>query len=191
MAQTIRVMGPCQVKFNQRSGASFTIAKTHGGVRWTEVEQKAEIKYDQTGTVAADKMSQGHDNYIEVPIGQMDFAAIAFADPSIVFGTDQNSVNKVLLIRQYRLGGLDSDILLEMVLTIYKGGVPSTDPNDTITFPAAAVQIDKDFMFNADTQRAYKMKMRADPDSRRTDRAVWMLGDPTTTPATPFPAGAP
>lgn len=188
MAQQIRPMGPCRVVFNKRDGTSYTIVKTHGGVRWTEVEAKADIKYDQTGTVPADKMSQGHDNYVDVPIGQMDFAAISFADPSVVFRADQSNANKVLMIRQYRIGGLDSDILLEMVLTVYKGGVPSTDPNDTITFPAAAVQIDKDFMFNADTQRAYKLRMRAYQDGRRSDAAVWLIGDATTTPATPFPA---
>lgn len=184
----IRPMGPCSVRFNKRDGTSLTIVKTHGGVRWTEVEAKAEIKYDQTGTVPADKMSQGHDNYIDVPIGFMDFGAISFADPSVCFKTDASTPSKVLMLRQYRIGGLDTDILLEMVLTVYKNGVPSTDPNDTITFPACAVQIDKDFAFNADTQRAYKLRMRAYQDGRRPDAAVWLIGDPTTTPATPCPA---
>ena len=185
---TIRPMGPCRVVFTKYDGTTQTVQKTHGGVRWTEVEAKADVKYDQTGTVPADKMSQGHDNYLEIPIGLMDFSVLSFCDPSVQFQPDSINPNKVLLLRTYRIGGLDTDILLTITLTVYKGGVPSADPNDTFTFPACAVQIDKDMMFNADTQRAYKMRVRAYQDTRRVDTAVWMVGDTTTTPATPFHA---
>jgi len=179
----IRPMGPCQVLVIKRDLTTFTIPKTHGGVRWTETEAKAEIKFDQTGTVPADKMSQGHANVVEIPVGVMDFSVLTFVDPSVFLVVDAINPNKFYIFRAYRIGGLDSEILVELQLTQYKAGKPSADPQDTIIFTAAAPQVAADEMFNADTQRAYKYTFFCYQDLRRADLAVWILGDASATPA--------
>lgn len=182
----IRPMGPCQVTVIKRDLTQLIITKTHGGVRWTVNEEKADIKYDQNGTVASDRMSQGHMNTIELPLYEGDLDILDFIDPSIHLTVDHSTPSKEFVFQSYRIGGLDSEVLVEMRLTQFKGGIPSTDPEDTVIFPACAPQSISDLMFNADTQRAYKLTFRAYPDLRRTfdvpNPAIWLLGDATATP---------
>jgi hypothetical protein len=178
----IRPMGPCRVQVVKRDGASKTIDRTFGGVTWTEAEEKADIVFDQTGTVPADRMSQGFRNEVVVPIGISDLPLLAFF-PGIELVTDSGDPTKTFIRRVSRLGLLDSEVLVELIITQFKSGVPSTDPEDRIIFPAAAPQVEGDKAFDAATQRAYPLRFFAYPDERRADRASWLMGDVTATPA--------
>lgn len=175
----MRVMGPCQGKVTKRDGTSKTITRTFGGVEWSETEEKAEIVYDQTGAVPADRMSQGFRNEVLVPLAAVDLDLLAFF-PGVekVTGTD----GKVFIRRVSRLGLLDSEALMELELIQYSGGLPSTNPEDKITFPAAAPQVEGEKTFDAATQRAFPLRFFCYGDERRADKAAWLIGDPTATP---------
>lgn len=177
----IRDMGPCQVKITKRDLMNKTISKTFGGVVWTEDEEKADIVYDQQGTVPADRMSQGFRNEIVVPISSADLDLLSFF-PGIELVTDAATPTKRFIRRVSRVGLLDSEGLVEVEITQYKGGAPSTDPEDQIIFPACAPQVEGDKAFDADTQRAFPLRFFAYPDDRRTDKAIWLMGDETATP---------
>jgi len=182
-----RDMGPAQLTWLPRSGPyagnTVTIPFTFGGVKYSETEEKADIKYDQTGTVPADRMSQGHMADIVCPIAKADADLIVQIDPATTLVVDMSDPDKAYLESHYRTGQLDSEILGELILTFIIDGVPSDDPEETLHFPAAAPRVNLDMQWNAETQRAYALTFHAYPDFRRADAAFKILGDPTATPA--------
>jgi hypothetical protein len=113
--------------------------------------KKAELKKSQGGESAANRVVTGAECSIEVGMVETSLQRLE--------ATLQGLVTKMNTSGEYTgyglglsLGESDLDIAYQVTLVRIKGGVESTDPNDTMHFPLCAPQTDAEFKWDVATQ---------------------------------------
>jgi hypothetical protein len=138
-------LGPCKVEFN-----GTDLGKTLGGVVVRFKDDYVDLKSDQFGTAPEDTVITGSSAELDVPLAELDFAKIATILNQELIGASSGVIGENNVGTSLKAAGA------ELVLTKYSAGVPSTKPEDKITFPLAAPLADAELNYDSENQRVMK-----------------------------------
>lgn len=164
-------LGPCEVQYD-----SVDLGKTHGGVTVSIKDDATDLVSDQYGTSPEDTVITGTSVEVTMALAEIDFTTLAAilqpqaATTSADAVAGENKVGTALLA-----------LAKELVLTKYVNGIPSVDPNDTITFPAAAPVGDVEVTYDANSQRVLNATFKCFPGTVNSKTCWYYFGDPAAT----------
>lgn len=127
---------------------------------------KAELKESQAGDTAADRAVTGYNASVEIELTRATIARLASVTQGLQVVRD---VDGVITGFGFGLpiGETDLEIAKQLVINLYSRGAVSTDPLDQIVFLKVAPMTDSELMYDAASQRVYKVTFNAyiDPDT--------------------------
>ena len=160
-------LGPCQVLYGT-AGSEVDLGKTHGGVIVKLEDDYADLMSDQYGTAPEDTIITGNKAEVEINFAEVDFDLLADVLNQDTFGatpsglTGENNVGTSLLTNAQSL-----------ILVKYVAGIPSTDLEDRVVFPAAAPMSQIELSYDAENQRILKATFKC---FSSTVNAAWGTG---------------
>lgn len=146
-------VGPCQVKFN-----GVDLGKTKGGVTFEHKEETVAITYDQTGKNVQNRIGVGGSATVKLALANPTLAQLQALVPGATIDADGMIVKTSV--------GVDKRATMakELILTIYDGDAPSTDPEATLVIFKAIPTYEGNLKFDDSTQRSHAISFEALPD---------------------------
>lgn len=129
------------------------LGKTQG-VSFKYDNKKSDIKFDQTGDSAANRVLSGYEASLEVNMGEATIARMQAILQG--FYAERSAGDYVGYAQKFALGQLDSDIVKQIKIVKILGAGESTNTLDTVTFFRAAPSASIEAKYDATTQRVVK-----------------------------------
>ena len=163
-------LGPCWIIWDE-SGANVTFKKTFGGVFFRYEELQVDIKRDQAGETAVDKVTTGVVNpELEVPMSEEDVATLVH-----VFANDERAGTALRISNPVgeRILPLAKQVIVKPIVN----GVVSTDESEWIYIHRAFPRVTMEQAYDNTAQRSTKVIFTGFPDdiSGRQGR-LWDYG---------------
>ncbi|HOY09614.1 MAG TPA: hypothetical protein PLB05_06010 [Candidatus Omnitrophota bacterium] len=160
MSAVLKDLGPCQITFD-----GVDIGKTHGGVTFRDSLVQTEVKEDQAGATPVDHIINGRSIQVEVPMTRSTLAQLMIVLPGASsFGSHIRVCNYVGIQR--------AAYAKQLIITPLVDGVPQ---EDSLTIFKASPIPDIELIFDAESQRVYKVIFNAYPDSTKNN-GLYQLG---------------
>jgi hypothetical protein len=126
-----------------------------------EIEDESKgvgLKAGQTGDTDLDFVLTGHNVTVKVPVVEVSPSKLAMAIPNAVVSGSTITV-------KLRTGLSVRSLAQELVVTRIVDGIPSTDPDDIVTFPLASAAPGRvTRQFNPNKQEEFTITFRVWPD---------------------------
>ena len=166
-------MGPATVEYGTDLD-KVVIDVTKGGIVFSSEMAKQDITVDQFGDAPISSIKKGLTASLTVPFVIYDLERLskAFPDSELVKNGD-----KVKLVAK---GGSGFNLMSMAKKVVVKPTDPTSTPNDWITIPLAAPNIDLELTYDSETERIYNVTFTGYPDLDNGN-VLFILGDETVT----------
>lgn len=163
-----RDLGACQILFK-----GVDLGRTMGGVRFRFTETDAPVREDQMGSDPVDDINVGSTCSVEVPLTRMQTAKIA----ALLAGASGDDTSGETMTVKQSVGVSRYARAGELVLKPLNGTAADPDTDKWLHVFKASPQADIELVYDATTQRVYKMTFKGYPDQTSgMNSRIWRIG---------------
>ena len=145
-------LGPCVLDYK-----GSELGRTFGGVIFRSTPEDVEVKEDQVGIDAVDKIFVGRVVTVEAMLTRMQLAELSAIMPGSTMSSGVAVVKSNVGSKQYANSGI-------LILKPVVDGVTSVTPGEWITMPKAFPKEDYEIQYDNENQRVYKVTFYAFKD---------------------------